>query len=93
MILPFLKSKPSLIPPAIPISASRASPGPLTAQPITATVISLFIVCKGHATNLGNFNKSQSFNISLATFISSTGSSARETLIVSPIPSLNKNLE
>ncbi len=39
-ISPFLISRPSPIPPAIPISASLASPGPLTTQPITATFTS-----------------------------------------------------
>ena len=39
-ISPCLISKPSPSPPAIPISASFASPGPLTAQPMTATLIS-----------------------------------------------------
>ena len=33
--------RPSPLPPAIPISASLASPGPLTTQPITATLIFL----------------------------------------------------
>src|SRR5699024_7515074 len=37
-ISPFLISRPSPLPPAIPISASFASPGPLTTHPITATV-------------------------------------------------------
>ena len=37
---PFLINKPSFIPPAIPISASFASPGPFTTHPITATLIS-----------------------------------------------------
>lgn len=41
IISPFLISSPSLTPPAIPISACLASPGPLTAHPIIATVISL----------------------------------------------------
>ena len=40
IIWPFLINSPSPIPPAIPISASLASPGPFTAQPITATLIS-----------------------------------------------------
>ena len=35
-ISPFLIRRPSPFPPAIPISASFASPGPLTTQPITA---------------------------------------------------------
>ena len=39
MILPFLKSMPLPAPPARPMSASRASPGPLTPQPRIATVI------------------------------------------------------
>ena len=45
----------------------------------------------GQETNLGLFlNKPQFFNISLHTGISSVGSSDRDTLIVSPIPCLNK---
>ena len=39
-ISPFLIKSPSPIPPAIPISASFASPGPFTTHPITATLIS-----------------------------------------------------
>ena len=94
----------------MPISAFFASPGPFTAHPITATVISASIVCRklstsfaigiksicvlpqvGHATSFGAFlYKPQSFNISFATFISSTGSSDKEILNVSPIPCLNK---
>ena len=95
------------MPPAIPISAFRASPGPFTAQPITATVISASMVCRnsstclaigiksiivlphvGHATKVGVFlYKPQSFKISFATFISSTGSSDKETLTVTISPS------
>ena len=37
MISPFLIKRPSPTPPAIPISASFASPGPFTTHPITAT--------------------------------------------------------
>ncbi len=37
---PFFIRRPSPIPPAIPKSASFASPGPFTTQPITATLIS-----------------------------------------------------
>ena len=40
---PFLNSKPSPRAPAIPISASLASPGPFTAQPSTATLIGALI--------------------------------------------------
>ena len=39
MITPFLNNTASFLPPAIPISASLASPGPLTAHPIMATLI------------------------------------------------------
>ena len=45
----------------------------------------------GHAISVGVFSyKLQSFNISFATFISFIGSAESDTLIVSPIPSLNK---
>ena len=40
---PLRKTNPSPFPPAIPISASRASPGPFTTQPITATLIGFVI--------------------------------------------------
>ena len=40
MISPCLIRSPTPTPPAIPISASFASPGPFTTQPITATLIS-----------------------------------------------------
>ena len=43
MISPFLNIRPSPFPPAIPKSASLASPGPFTTQPITATFISLSV--------------------------------------------------
>ena len=39
MICPLRNTRPSPFPPAIPTSAAAASPGPFTAQPITATVI------------------------------------------------------
>ena len=38
MTSPFLIRSPSPLPPAIPTSASLASPGPFTTQPITATL-------------------------------------------------------
>ena len=38
-ISPFLNTRPSFTPPAIPKSACLASPGPFTAQPIVAMVI------------------------------------------------------
>ena len=38
-IFPFLMRRPSPTPPAMPMSASLASPGPLTTQPMTATLI------------------------------------------------------
>lgn len=41
---PFRNSSPSPRAPAIPISASLASPGPFTAQPRTATLIGAFIL-------------------------------------------------
>jgi hypothetical protein len=43
-ISPCLNNKPSPRAPAIPMSASLASPGPLTAQPNTATLIGALIV-------------------------------------------------
>ena len=36
---PWTKSTASPLPPAMPMSASRASPGPLTTQPMTATLM------------------------------------------------------
>ena len=41
MILPFLINNPSFLPPAMAMSACFASPGPLTAHPMMATVTSL----------------------------------------------------
>ena len=58
MISPFLKTKPSPLPPAMPTSASRASPGPLTTQPITATVIGSLILAKCCSTVRATFSKS-----------------------------------
>ena len=49
--MPFLNNRPSSTPPAIPISAWLASPGPFTAHPITATVISASIPCKNSSTS------------------------------------------
>ena len=49
MICPFLISRPSPMPPAIPRSASFASPGPFTTQPMTATLISRFGNCAASA--------------------------------------------
>ena len=42
-ISPLAKMTPLPRPPATPMSASRDSPGPLTTQPITATLIGLLI--------------------------------------------------
>ena len=50
MISPFLKRMAQPSPPAMPISASRASPGPLTAQPITATVSGSLQSCSRSST-------------------------------------------
>ena len=53
-----LNNKPSPRAPAIPISASRASPGPFTAQPRTATLIGAFIFWIYSSTSLAILIKS-----------------------------------
>ena len=95
------------MPPAIPISASLASPGPLTTQPMTATFTSRSISATISSTRVARPIRSilvrpqvgqettsmppvlsfSALRISLALFISSTGSPVRETRMVSPMPS------
>ena len=106
IISPCLISTPQPSPPAIPRSASYASPGPLTTHPITASfksrsypesIFSTFparsirlihvLPHVGHeTTSIPPFLKPRVLSISFAASISLTGSSVRETLIVSPIP-------
>ena len=81
---PFTKRWPRLLPAAIPRSASRASPGPFTTQPITA-------ICKG------SFLSSNAFIALLATSITSTsalpqlGHAMRSTFLRSRNPSASSN--
>jgi predicted oxidoreductase len=58
MISPFLNINPSPLPPAIPISALLASPGPLTAHPIMATLMFLFRFPNRSSTSLAILTKS-----------------------------------
>ena len=58
MISPFLKINPSPMPPAMPMSAALASPGPLTAQPITAIVIGVSIFLNFSSTFLARLIRS-----------------------------------
>ena len=106
IIFPFLNIRAHPSPPAMPISASLASPGPLTAQPMTATFSGLLQEASRSSTAfaremrsilvLPQVGQETSFTpprfpiqrrMSLAASISLTGSSVRETRIVSPIPS------
>src|SRR5699024_5437808 len=58
-ISPFLMSSPSPIPPAMPMSASFASPGPFTTQPMTATLIlSRGMSCTIFSTSLARLMRS-----------------------------------
>ena len=109
MIMPFLNRRASSFPQAIPISASFASPGPLTAQPIIATCS--FIFGKPWMNSSISFTSGIKSvcvlpqvgqevivilsyipieeSSSFAAKTSLTGSSVRDILIVSPIPSSN----
>ena len=58
MTFPLAKIAPIPFPPATPISASRASPGPLTTHPITATLIGIFIFKSAFSTLFANPIKS-----------------------------------
>ena len=62
MISPCLNNNPSPRAPAMPISASCASPDPYTAQPNTATSIGALIVEMYSSTSLAIFIKSIQFN-------------------------------
>src|SRR5688572_18514089 len=57
---PPLKMSPIPRPPATPMSAARASPGPLTSHPITAMWISSLRVRNSSSTSLASFTRSTS---------------------------------
>src|SRR5207249_4729764 len=55
---PFLKMSPMPRPPATPMSATRASPGPLTSHPITAMWISSFNPLNSSSTSFASLTRS-----------------------------------
>src|SRR5712691_5080098 len=57
---PFLKMSPMPRPPATPMSAARASPGPLTSQPMTAMWISSLRPRNSSSTSLASLTRSTS---------------------------------
>src|SRR4030042_2323152 len=58
IIFPFRKRIPIPLPPAMPISASLASPGPFKTQPITAIFIGLLIFLSLYSTSVASFVRS-----------------------------------
>ena len=94
----------------MPMSASLASPGPLTTQPITATFRLLLLFSSKFSISLAIFimsilvlpqvgheikviphlRSSRALSILNPALTSSTGSSVRVTLMVSPMPSSSK---
>src|SRR2546427_3257638 len=60
MTSPFLKIRPIPRPPATPMSAARASPGPLTSQPMTAMWISSFSPRNSSSTSFASLTRSTS---------------------------------
>src|SRR5206468_10774187 len=57
---PFLKMRPMPRPPATPMSAARASPGPLTSHPMTAMWISSFNPLNSSSTSFASLTRSTS---------------------------------